>query len=61
MKFDTKRWGTKMKFANLKDATYFTHFFHFSPLSFNSTFLPKHKCNWVLIWAEKGLIVHNKC
>ena len=61
MKFDSKRWGTKMKFANLKDATYFTHFFHFSPLSFNSTFLPKHKCNWVLIWAEKGLIVHNKC
>jgi hypothetical protein len=64
MKFDTKRWGTKMKFVNLKDTTYFTHFFtSVHCLSIQPSFQKKkkHKCNWVLIWAKKGLIVHNKC
>jgi len=64
MKFDTKRWGTKMKFVNLKDTTYFTHFFSLQSTVFQFN-LPskkkKHKYNWVLIWAKKGLIVHNKC
>jgi hypothetical protein len=58
---DKKNEGLNWFFdRNFQSATYVTHFFHFSSLSFNST-LPfkkkKKRSKWALIWSQNGLIL----